>query len=363
MPKKLLIFIPSIEDGGVEKNLYIICNYLSKYILNIDLLTTSFDKKKFFSSKINFFGPRLFWILDKGRYIKYFISLLYLVKYITTNRRNLLIFSFQANIFAILMSKIFFVKIITRSNSSPSGWSKNYFKNIIFKFLLRNADKIIVNSLSFKKEFLKKFQIKTICIYNPFVKSDVRINSNKKIKFDFFKKKNLKIINVGRLTDQKDQLTILKSFLLIKKELNPKLIIIGKGYMHDKILQFIKFNKLHKKVKLLGYSNNPHFFIKKSDIFVLSSKFEGLPNVLIEAQFLKKYIISSDCPTGPKEILLSGKAGDLFKVGNTVQLSKLINNYKKKNLNKKIQIGYKNLNRFDYEKNCKKYLYLIKKYL
>ena len=96
---------------------------------------------------------------------------------------------------------------------------------------------------------------------------------------------------------------------------------------------------------------------------MLSSLFEGLPNVLLEAQVLKKFIISSNCPTGPREILLNGRAGFLFDVGDYKKLSKLILEYSKnKNLlSKKIIIGYKNLQRFDYESNLKEYLKVINK--
>lgn len=363
MAKKILIFIPSIEDGGVEKNLYIIANYLYKNLKYLEIITTSYDKKSYFNSKIEFIGPKWKFLLNKGRYLKYFISLIYLMKQIIISKKNLTIFSFQANIFAIFVAKIFGIKIISRSNSSPSGWSNNLIKNKIFNYLLKKADKIIVNSLSFKKEFLLRFNIHTTCIYNPFDAIALQNYSNKRIKFNFFSKKNTNIISVGRLTDQKDHMTLLKSFLLIKKEMRPKLLIIGKGFMFEHLRTFIKQHKLNKNVKLFGYCQNPHPYIKKADIFVLSSKFEGLPNVLLEAQFLKKYIISSDCPTGPREILLNGKAGDLFQIKNYVELSQLINNYKKKNTYNKIKVGFNNLHRFDYEINCKKYLSIIKKFL
>lgn len=363
MSKKLLIFIPSIEDGGVEKNLYIIADYLYKNLKYLEIVTTSYNKKSYFNNKINFIGPKWKFLLNKGRYVKYFISLIYLIKQIILNKKNLTIFSFQANIFAIFVAKIFGIKIISRSNSSPSGWSNNFIKNKIFNYLLKKADEIIVNSLSFKKEFLLKFNIRTTCVYNPFNAIAIKNCSDKKVNFNFFSKKNINIITVGRLTDQKDHMTLLKSFLLIKKEIRPKLLIIGKGFMHEHLREFIKQNKMKKNVKLFGYCKNPHPYIKKADIFVLSSKFEGLPNVLIEAQFLKKYIISSNCPTGPREILLNGKAGDLFQTENYVKLSKLISNYKKKNTYNKIKIGFENLHRFDYEINCKKYLSIIKKFL
>ena len=99
----------------------------------------------------------------------------------------------------------------------------------------------------------------------------------------------------------------------------------------------------------------------QADIFVLSSSFEGLPNVLLESLVLNKYIISSNCRTGPNEILLNGKGGDLFRVGDYKKLAELILDYKKNKKAKleKLKFARKNLNRFDYEINLKKYLNLV----
>ena len=102
--------------------------------------------------------------------------------------------------------------------------------------------------------------------------------------------------------------------------------------------------------------------IKSADIFVLSSKFEGLPNVLLEAVTLNKFIISTDCPTGPKEILYNGKAGLLFTPGNYLELAKKIfyfkNNYKICLIKKRI--AKSGLKKFDYKINLNKYLKLVK---
>ena len=169
------------------------------------------------------------------------------------------------------------------------------------------------------------------------------------------------------MTDQKDQLLILKAFKDLKKKINYKLIILGKG-KNKKILQnYIDQNQLKKNIKLIGYKNNPYPYLLLSDIFVLSSKFEGLPNVLLESQYLKKIIISTNCPTGPREILLNGKAGFLFNVGNVKELQKKIyyvtNKKNSKNINKKIRLGYLSMDRFNYSKNMKLYLKEVKKYL
>ena len=113
-------------------------------------------------------------------------------------------------------------------------------------------------------------------------------------------------------------------------------------------------------VKLIGYKNNPFKYINSSDLFILSSKYEGLPNVLIESMFLKKSVISSDCPTGPKEILNNGKYGSLFKVGDYKTLSRLIVNFKKNK--KKIHNAFLSCSRYKSD-NSEEYFKAIRPYL
>ena len=105
------------------------------------------------------------------------------------------------------------------------------------------------------------------------------------------------------------------------------MIIIGRGKEKNNLVKYIKENNLSKNIKLINFLDNPFNLIRSSDIFILTSIYEGLPNVLLEAQTLKKFIISSDCPTGPKEILLNGKAGYLFKPHNYKKLANLITSY------------------------------------
>ena len=365
MKKKLIIFIPSIEDGGVEKNLFEVSNYLSKNKINLEILTCNNNMSAKFSKAIKFTGTTSTFWHNKGRPMKYIICLIILFFDLVKQKNKPLVFAFQANIYAIIIAKILNTKIITRSNSAPSGWSQNYIKNMIFKFFIKSANDVMVNSIEFKKSFEKKFSVKATCIYNPFSKLFIKDKLKKRIKIKFFKKNYLNIINVGRLTDQKDHLTLLRSIKLLKPNFKIRVIIIGKGRTKKLLENFIFENKLQDKVKLLGYTDNPFSYIQKANILILTSKFEGLPNILLEAQYLKKYIISTDCPTGPKEILLNGKAGDLIKIGDFKKLSLLINEYhnRKKSIINMINNGFKNFHRFDYNLNCKKYLdFVIKNY-
>ena len=219
MKKKLIIFIPSIEDGGVEKNLFVVSNYLKKNGISIEILTCNINKSRMFRKGIKFIGTKnIFW-QNKSRFVKYAICLLILFFDLLGRREKPLIFAFQANIYALLVAKILNTKIITRSNSAPSGWSKNFLKNFIYKFLINLADDVMVNSLEFKKSFEQKFNIKVKCIYNPFNKIFIKQNLKNKKKPKFFKKNYLNVISVGRLTDQKDHFTLLQSMNLIEKKL------------------------------------------------------------------------------------------------------------------------------------------------
>ena len=150
-----------------------------------------------------------------------------------------------------------------------------------------------------------------------------------------------------------------------KNKINFRLSIIGKG-KNFKILQnFIIENKLKKKVFLCGYKKDAEQYLSHSDLFILTSKFEGLPNTLIEAQSAKLPIISSDCPSGPREILLNGKLGTLFKTGSHIDLYKKIlhfNNNKVKYKTKAL-LAQKFLKRFDYKTNLSKYNKIINKYI
>lgn len=362
--KRLIIFMPFIGIGGVEKNLYIISNFLSKKIKNLSICTISKDKKKNFNKNINFITPN-FNVPEKLNIrLKYLICIFILLKNIIRDK-NCLLLSFQANIYCILICKLFNIKVLIRSNSSPSGWYHNIFKKKIYQKIVSLADEVIVNSLEFKKEMEKKFKIKAKCIYNPLNVVTIKKKSQNKIRNNFFKKNYLNIINVGRLTEQKNQILILKAINSVKKEIKVKLLVIGRGIEYQKLNNYILDNNLSKIVKIQKPDTNPYKFMNKSDLFILSSNYEGLPNVLLEAAVLKKFIISSDCPTGPKEILKNGRYGYLFKVGDHNQLKKKILLFSKnrKNLKKKSENLNKSLNRFDEKNNLNFYLNLINKYI
>ena len=365
MYKKLLIFIPHIGGGGVEKNFFILSNFLIKKIKDVSIITVNKEFKKKLNKKIKFISPKSNQFKNSYIYVKYIVSLYLLIKTLI-NDKNYVLLTFQGNWYSILIAKIFGIKVITRSNTSPIGWSKNVFKNFLYKFFLYLSDEVIVNSFEFQKIMKKKFNINAKCIYNPLNKNEIIKKSKKKVNFNFFKKTNaLKLITFGRLTDQKNQILLLKAIFKLKNKIPIRLLIAGDGPEKINIKSFIDDNNLKRNVRFLNFLENPYPYLKLANIFVLTSNYEGLPNVLLESQCLKKIIISSNCSSGPSDILKNGKYGFLFKTRNQDDLvKKILFIYKNRNIAfKKSKIGFNHLNRFDQNKNLLKYYHLLSRYI
>ncbi len=356
---KIIFFCPSIEEGGVEKNLINICNNLSSEF-KIHLITANKNKKKYFNKKVYFFCPKNDFFNQKSRTLKTFICVYLLIK--NFFGKKIPIISFQANIAAIIFSKILKSKIIIRSNSSPNYYAKNFMKRQFMKFFYSYSDKVIVNSDEFKKEFKKYFGINSIRIYNLLEEPrKLKKLSNEKIKFRFFEKnsKSLNILSIGRFVDQKDHITIFKALNYLNFKRNYKFCLIGKGRLEMKFKNYIKHNKLSNRMKILRYKKNVYPYYKKADLFILSSLYEGLPNSLIEASYFNLPIISSNCKTGPKEILKNNKAAKFFRIKDYKELSKHILSAKKTKNKKK----FKRDSRFDFNKNLYEYKNLIKSFI
>jgi len=142
------------------------------------------------------------------------------------------------------------------------------------------------------------------------------------------------ILAIGRLSIQKNFILLLNFF---KKETikDPYLylIIAGEGELKNKFDQFLIKNKLENKIIFLGFQNNIHNLLKKCFCFISTSLWEDPGFVLVEAAVNNTSIISSDCPSGPKEILKNGKGGILFHSNNLLSLEESYKKFKK--LNKK----------------------------
>ena len=220
------------------------------------------------------------------------------------------------------------------------AWTHNSLPNLLKKekkikkrgIRLDNYDKIVTICKEMKEEteniypYLKE---KIEYIYNPFDFERIRKEALSTEELTSDEKKLLDddyILSVSRIDKtQKDYPTLIKAYKLLKeKGIKQKLYIVGDGDFREELGNIIKRENLENEVKLLGQKKNPYIWMKNSDLFVHSSRYEGLPTVLIEAMILGKIVVSSACPTGPREILENGKSGLLFEIGNENEFAEKI---------------------------------------
>jgi len=162
-------------------------------------------------------------------------------------------------------------------------------------------------------------------IYNPVITSDLYKMSYKQIDHPWFCSHDVPVIlGAGRLSHEKDFPTLIRAFASVRQHLKCKLVILGEGNERERLYNLIQELGILKDVDLPGFVSNPYPLIAQSDVFVLSSVWEGLPTVLIEALALNTPVISTDCPGGSKEILDGGRYGYLVPVKNDKALADAI---------------------------------------
>ena len=269
---------------------------------------------------IKFYKKNLFKYLPKNGFLRSrfsyltiaILSIIPLIKFLNKNKNEILIIHLIITL-PLLLKFIFNLKIKTILRIS--GFPK---LNILRKNIWKSSNKILEYVTCPTKDLLE--QIKEAKIFNNqkvlfLPDAIININSmNRKINNNNEVVGAKTILAAGRLTKQKNFLYLLhefEKFLEIKKDY--KLIILGEGEKKSEIQNYIKKNNISDHVYLKGYVKNIFSYMKNSDLFVLSSLWEDPGFVIIEAAFSNLFVISSNCPNGPKEILDNGRGGILFK--------------------------------------------------
>ena len=162
-------------------------------------------------------------------------------------------------------------------------------------------------------------------IYNPVVTDELKRQARASLEHPWFSKGSPPVLlAAGRFTGQKDYPNMIRAFAKVRAERPARLMILGEGKQRAELEALIAELGVADDVALPGFVDNPFMYMSRASLFVLASKWEGLPGVLIQAMACGCPVVSTDCPSGPREILEGGKYGPLVEVGDVQGLADAI---------------------------------------
>lgn len=332
-----MIIIHSLKGGGAERVVVNLLKGLSRRDFSITLLLYEgiFDYLLPENAEVitlDIRSSRNILKTTRGFILK-IISIARLIK---KNKPDI-VFSLlsDTNVITILARSLSGVhsKVIVSERNHPTLSLKNDLYGGITKFLMRycypKAERIIAISQGIKKDLLENFNLpggKIEVIYNPVDIAEIERLSAEEINHPWFNDELPIIISIGRLTKQKGHSYLIKVFSIVRQSLPCRLIIIGTGEEEETLVNMVNALGLKNDVEFLGFQRNPFKYMARSSLFISASRYEGFGNVLVEAMALGLPVISTDCPSGPAEIIEHGKNGILVPTENEGRLERTILN-------------------------------------
>jgi len=327
MSKKIVFLITSLNSGGAER---VTANLVNSFILDYEV------------HLILLYNEPLFYKIDKSVIIYYLNTrytpcktvfhaitqnVLFLKKIIKIFRLNkydvVISFTTTVNVLSIFAARYMSVPCILSERNNPEVYVVNAFWRILRNFSYSLADGLVVQTNLIKKFYEKKIKAdKIIVIPNPIEVDMLSLNK-------FYGERSNIILTVGRLDDNKNQRLLIHAFSNLNLS-NWKLVVVGDGVLREVYKKLVKDLHIEQKVEFVGNVQNVWDYYNQAKIFAFTSSSEGFPNALLEAMSFGLPCISTDCPSGPSEIITNDENGYLIEVNNRAQLedrlSKLINN-------------------------------------
>lgn len=324
---KVAIYLPSLGGGGAERITIILANALVRAGHDVDLVVA--DAR----------GPYLGDVAEAIRLVdlrrrRVASSLPALVGYLRRARPDVLLSGMgHANLIAILARRLAGSTarlVVTEHNSILRGLDTPKGRAIkwLMRRLYRSADAIVCVSRGIEDELRDLLGLpaeKLSTIYNPVDVDGIRARAAHRPEHPWFAAGQPPvIIGVGRLTAQKDFATLLNAFAQVRAHRAARLVILGEGEERAALLRQAAALHIAADVEMPGFQDNPYAWMAASAMYVMSSAWEGLPGVLLEAMACGIPVVSTDCRTGPDEILERGRWGRLVPVGDAAALARAI---------------------------------------
>ncbi len=330
VPHRIALYLPSLRGGGAERVMVNLANGFVALGHQVDLVLVKAEGPyvKDVDARVQ--------IVDLGS-TRVLYSLFPLMRYLRENKPDGILSALNhANIIAL------FARLLTRSqaklvvsehgNMAKVSRKRAKFTGVFVPILMRwmycYADAIVAvsrGSAETLAEFLTIPYSRIHVIYNPVVEPGLFLSADEPLVHPWGVEDDYQyILSVGRLATQKDFPTLLRAFAAVRKEHNVRLVILGEGELSAELEKIAHELKITKHMLMPGFVENPYSWMRHCAVFVLSSAWEGFGNVLVEAMACGAPVISTDCQSGPAEILEEGKWGRLVPVRDVAALADAI---------------------------------------
>lgn len=312
--------IPYYAEGGVETTTYRLAECFRERGHAVDLLTFQHDSP--------YLGPDSpFDVIDLEA-ARTLTSLPALVRYLRRERPDLFVsVHYFTNVVSVLAKTLARVdthlvlteRVLVSHVLTDEGPLKSRLLHALMTATYPLADSRVTVSKDAAGDLaaLTRLDVDDVtAIYNPTLVEEVFEGAEEPLDHPWFgdDADEPVILGVGRLSDQKDFATLLRAFARLDVDAN--LVILGEGENRADLETLADELGVADRVELPGYVDNPYQYMARADVFVLSSRFEGMPNVLVEAAALGTPVVATDCPSGPRELLGPDDAGEIVPVGD-----------------------------------------------
>lgn len=324
---RIALFVPTLHGGGAERVMANLAIAFCEHGIPVDLILVKAE------------GPYLKEIPPDVRVVdlnasRLVTGLAALAHYLRSERPQVMLSAMNhANVAALLAALLSRsqvpVVVCEHSNAAVSLDLNPGIKTSVLRVLMRwlypRARHIVAVSkgVADDLEILLNINASRISVIpNPIVNANILLLSNQPVSHPWFLNKSIPVVlAAGRLAPEKDFETLLRAFGRAREKRRLRLMILGEGELRSSLEALTEKLGLKEDVALPGFIDNPFAYMRQADVFVLSSRWEGFGNVLVEAMACGVPVISTDCPSGPAEILENGKWGRLVPVGDADALA------------------------------------------
>lgn len=318
--KRICIFMHRFDGGGAEKMTVILANELHKrgYEVTFCVREDAGETRALLDDGIPVLDMQL---MQAGKLYRNLKNISVLHKLLGSRDFDLML-SITTEMSMVAAAATFVnpkrISLIEVSHNALSMEVHSFQKirELLFPLMDRRMDGVITVSEAARQDYIKVCRAKpehVKTIYNPVISQEVFGLAQQPVEHPWLKdgRSFHTIILAGRLSYQKNHQLMLRALQLLRKKGDYRLLLLGTGELLEELKAQAKALGIEAAVEFAGYVGNPYAYYAKADCVALSSRYEGLPTVLIEALACGARVVSTDCPCGPREILADGKYGVL----------------------------------------------------